>query len=93
MSSKNNNESLKDSNTWKRILYMLLFSFAYSMAEFVLIGVVVIQVFFKLFTGAVNDNLTVLGKQIVRYIYAVMLFLSFNTEEKPFPFTAWPDKD
>ena len=92
MSSKAK-EPLKDSNTWKRILYMLLFSFAYSMAEFVLVGIVVIQVFFKLITGSINDNLKILGKQIASYIYAVMLYLSFNTEEKPFPFSAWPDKD
>ena len=85
-------ESMKDMNTWKRILYMLLFAFAYSMAEFVLMGIVFIQVGFKLLTGELNSNLKVLSKQIAFYIYKVMLFLSFNTEEKPFPFSAWPDK-
>ena len=91
--SSETRESLKDSNTWKRILYMLLFAFAYNMAEFVLIGIVVVQVFFKLMTGSINDNLKILSKQIAAYIYAVMLFLSFNTEEKPFPFSAWPNDD
>ena len=91
--SSETKESLKDSNTWKRILYMLLFAFAYSMAEFILVGIVIVQVFFKLITGSINENLKILGKQIARYIYAVMLFLSFNTEKKPFPLSAWPDKD
>ncbi len=85
-------ESMKDMNTWKRILYMLLFAFAYSMAEFVLMGIVFIQVGFKLLTGELNANLKILSKQIAFYIYQIMLFLSFNTEEKPFPFSAWPDK-
>lgn len=84
-------QSVKDSSTWVRILYMLLFGFAYSVAEFVLIATVIGQVLFKLLKGEVNENLRVFGKQTSRYIYDVMLFLSFNTEEKPFPFAAWPD--
>ncbi|MCK5895869.1 MAG: DUF4389 domain-containing protein [Cocleimonas sp.] len=83
--------NLKDKSTWKRVLYMLLFAFAYSIAEFVLIGIAIVQVLFKLFSGEVNDNLTFLGKQTALYVYDVMLFLTFNTEEMPFPFSAWPD--
>lgn len=83
-------KSLKDTSTWKRILYMMLFAMAYSVAEFVLIAVAIAQVAFKLFTGNINSNLQSLGKQTARYIYNVMLFLTFNTEEKPFPFAAWP---
>ena len=83
--------NLKDSSTWKRILYMLLFAFAYSVAEFVLMAVAIVQVLFKLITGDINENLKILGKQTAFYIYDVMLFLTFNTEKKPFPFSAWPD--
>ena len=83
--------NLKNGNTWKRILYMLLFALAYSVAEFVLMAVAIVQVLFKLITGDINDNLTILGKQTALYIYDVMLFLTFNTEKKPFPFSAWPN--
>ena len=83
--------NLKNGNTWKRILYMLLFVLAYSVAEFVLMAVAIVQVLFKLITGDINDNLTILGKQTALYIYDVMLFLTFNTEKKPFPFSAWPN--
>jgi len=82
---------LTNKNTWKRILYMLLFALTYSVAEFVLITVAIVQVFFKLITGDTNDNLTRLGKQTALYIYDVMLFLTFNSENKPFPFSAWPE--
>ncbi|MCK5897300.1 MAG: DUF4389 domain-containing protein [Cocleimonas sp.] len=88
MSAESN---LKNSSTWKRILYMLLFVLAYSVAEFVLMAVAIVQVLFKLITGDINDNLTILGKQTALYVYDVMLFLTFNTEKKPFPFSAWPD--
>lgn len=83
--------NLTNKNTWKRILYMLLFALAYSVAEFILIAIVVAQVLFKLITGDINDNLKVLGKQTALYVYDIMLFLTFNTEKKPFPFSAWPD--
>jgi hypothetical protein len=83
--------NLTDKSTWKRILYMLLFALAYSVAEFVLIAIAVVQVLFKLITGDTNDNLIILGKQTARYIYDVMLFLTFNSENKPFPFSAWPE--
>lgn len=88
---KETTERLKDTNTWKRILYMLLFALAYSVAEFILMAVVIVQVLFKLVTGEVNENLLTLGKQTSLYICDVMLFLTFNTESKPFPFAPWPD--
>ncbi len=83
--------NLTNKNTWKRVLYMLLFALAYSVAEFILMAVVIAQVLFKLITGDINDNLKILGKQAALYIYDVMSFLTFNTETKPFPFSAWPD--
>ena len=84
-------ENLQNTSTWKRVLYMLLFILAYSAAEFVLGIVVLIQLIITLVTGSTNDRLKVFGKQVSLYIYDVMLFLTFNTEELPFPFTAWPD--
>jgi len=77
-------------STWIRILYMLLFVFAYSAAEFVLALTVVVQVIIKLVTGELNERLKTFGKQISLYIFDVLKFLTFNTEEKPFPFAEWP---
>jgi len=72
---------------------MLLFVFAYSAAEVVMGIVVLIQLIITLVKGSTNDRLKVFGKQVALYIYDVMLFLTFNTEEMPFPFTAWPDEN
>ncbi|MCK5725740.1 MAG: DUF4389 domain-containing protein [Thiotrichaceae bacterium] len=90
MSTTNN---LTNSSTWKRILYMLLFAFTYSIAEFVIIGIAIVNTVFKLFTGDINENLSALGKQSSLYVYDILLFLTYNTEKKPFPFSAWPNKD
>jgi hypothetical protein len=85
--------NLQSKSTWVRVLYMLLFVLAYSAAEFVLGVTVVIQVIIKLVTGSLNERLKKFGKQISVYIYDVLNFLTFNTEDKPFPFDEWPTGD
>ena len=85
-------QNLKDRNTWKRTLYMLLFILAYAVAEFLLTVVVVVQVFFKLITGSINQRLLILGKQTSQYVYDILKFMTFNSEELPFPFANWPDE-
>ena len=82
--------NLQSKSIWVRVLYMLLFVLAYSVSEFVLCITVVIQVIIKLVTGSLNENLKTFGKQISLYIYDVLQFLTFNSEDKPFPFDEWP---
>jgi len=86
-------ENTADKSIWQRVLYMLLFVFAYGAAEFVMGIVVLIQLLITLVKGSTNDRLKVFGKQVALYIYDVMLFLTFNTEDMPFPFNAWPDEN
>ena len=82
--------NLQSKSTWVRVLYMLLFVLAYSVAEFVLGITVVIQVIIKLVTGELNERLKTFGNQISLYIFDVLKFLTFNSEDKPFPFDEWP---
>ena len=86
-------ENVEDKSIWKRILYMLLFLFAYGAAEFVMGIVVLIQLLITLVKGSTNNRLVVFGKQVALYIYDVMLFLTFNTDEMPFPFNEWPNEN
>ena len=86
-------ENVEDKSIWKRILYMLLFLFAYGAAEFVMGIVVLIQLLITLVKGSTNNRLVVFGKQVALYIYDVMLFLTFNTDEMPFPFKEWPNEN
>ena len=83
-------ENVSNTNTWGRALFMILFGIIYSAAEVVLVAVIVIQFFFVLFTTEKNERLLVFGKELSTFIYQVFLYLTFNTEEKPFPFADWP---
>ncbi len=82
-------------NTWVRGLYMLLFALIYSVAEMVAIAVAVFQFVSKLITGRLNPRLLKFGQSISVFIYQIWRFQTFNSEEMPFPFGAWPagDKD
>ena len=69
---------------------MLLFGFLYSVAEVVLIAVIVFQFLTVLLTGNKNDRLLDLGGEISAYIYQALRYLTYNSEQRPYPFSDWP---
>ena len=83
-------ENIKKPSTWKRGLYMLLFSFFYTVSEVVLFAIVFIQFILKLLTGDTNERMRKLGQSIATYIYQIIQFLNFNSEAHPYPFGDWP---
>jgi len=83
-------DNIKKQSTWMRGLHMLLFSIFYKIAELILFAVIVFQFILKVLTGDTNDRLRKLGQSISTYIYQVLQFLSFNSEQHPYPFGAWP---
>jgi hypothetical protein len=84
---------LTSSDVWVRGLYMLFFAIAWGLAEVVLSFCVVFQFIGVLFTGSANQRLLRFGQNLSRYHYRIAQFVSFNTEEKPFPFADWPDDE
>ncbi len=84
------NSLIRDSSVWQRLLYMLLFVIAYSVVETILTAIVLIQILFRLFSGKTNPRLLAFSAEASRYIYDVLQYLTFNSEEKPFPFRDWP---
>ena len=83
-------DNIKRQSTWMRGLYMLLFSIFYKIADIILFAVIIFQFILKVLTGDTNDRLRKLGQSISTYIYQVLQFLSFNSEQHPYPFGAWP---
>jgi hypothetical protein len=82
--------SLLNANTWIRGAYMLLFGLLLVAGRLIISLVVVVQFLFVLFTGSDNDNLRHLGKGLGKWVYQTLIFLTFNSEKKPFPFDEWP---
>ena len=82
--------SLKDSGI--RLLFVIFFAGVYTVAEFVIAALVVIQFGFKLITGETNEKLQSFSKPLNKYVYAILQFVTFNEDEKPFPFADWPSE-
>jgi hypothetical protein len=83
------NENLKKIDTWKRIVFMLIYALIDSLVKLLLWLVILLQVGSVLLTGSTNPNILNFGKNLSTYHYHILLFLTFNTEQLPFPFSDW----
>jgi hypothetical protein len=84
-------DHVKSRATWLRLFFILVFFALYFVSRVVVFAVVVLQFFWLLFTGAVNEQLRALGQSLAGYTYEIVRFLTFNSNVRPFPFDApWP---
>jgi Domain of unknown function (DUF4389) len=83
-------QNLTAAETWMRGLFIMLFVFFLVIARLVTGAVVIIQFLFTVFSGQVNENLRDFGAGLAQFIYQVLLFITYNTDDKPFPFQSWP---
>ena len=86
-------QRLTSQDIWTRALYMVLFFVAYLIAEFIITVLAIFQFFTILITRKANEPLLKLGNNLSQYVYEIFRFLTFNSEEHPFPFGAWPDDE
>lgn len=88
---QNLQQNLMQRGTWIRILYMVLFVFICSLIRLVVYGVAIIQAGFVLLTGQTNPYLLGLGRTLSLYVFQIMQFLTFTSDDTPFPFGPWPN--
>ncbi len=77
---------------WLRLLFMIVLGVAFYVAKFITLAVVAFQFLASLFTGQPNDHLSRFGRNLARYLQQITVYMTFATEEKPFPFTPWPNE-
>ncbi len=83
-------ENLLSLNSWLRGFFMLLYAVACYVAIIVTGIVMLFQFGVVLLTGKINDRLLPLGQSLSIYIHQILLYLTYNSDEKPFPFSSWP---
>ena len=86
----NGNMSLTNVNTWIRLAYMVLFALLVMAARLLVSIVVIVQFAVVLIFGRDNENLRNLGQGLGKWVYQAIMFLTFNSDDKPFPFDEWP---
>ena len=91
MLTENIKNHIRDPYVTRRAAYMLLFIVLFTaIADTLLPAVMLAQFIHLIFTGRRNRQLVWLGKVLTDYTCAVLSYLTFAVEEKPFPFGEWP---
>lgn len=75
---------------WLRLVFMILFAIAFNVAELVLFVVACVQFLTKALTGRVLSNGTAFGQSLATYVYEIIRFQTFRTDDMPWPFAPWP---
>ena len=85
MNTIDKDEILKTSK-WIRFIFMVLYAFVINFALTISIGLAFIQFLFVLFTSKVNTSISNINSHVLEFFNDSLMFLLFQTEEKPFPF-------
>lgn len=83
-------QNLKQIPQWQRILFMLGFIIVLYIAGAVLLVITIAQALFSLLTTKDNENLRALGAALASYVHEILMFLTYNSDHKPFPFSPFP---
>jgi len=84
-------KNLKDERTWRRLAYIILFIIAFNVVEVILWALVAVQFLARLFSGRPIERASVFGQNMASFAYQIVCFLTFRTDETPWPFAPWPD--
>ena len=77
-------------NIWLRGLLMLLMAMIYQVCGTLLFLISVIQFLIALLSGSANARLQTFGRSLGNFLRQIVNFLSFASEDLPFPFDDWP---
>ena len=83
--------SIGNVDTWKRGLFMLVFALISGVTKLLVTLVAIFQFFTLLIKGQTNASVLPFGQNLSTYIYQITLFLTFKTEDMPFPFQDFPN--
>ena len=73
-------------NFFARLFYIVVYIIILGIVRFVLWAVLLVQMVLHLVGATPSVKAQRTGQAVADYIYRVWLYLSYNTDEKPFPF-------
>ncbi|MEJ2140837.1 MAG: DUF4389 domain-containing protein [Gammaproteobacteria bacterium] len=93
MTDKDIKENSSRGDIWLRGGFILIFALIYGISKIVIWSIVLFQFLSSLITGKTNPQLGGFAQTLSIFVYQLLQFIMFNSDEKPFPFSEWPDKD
>lgn len=86
-------ESRPQESVWVRGLYMLLFVLIYAVAEIVVVATACLQFGWVAATEERNPRIERFSVGLSEFVYQVVCYWTFVSEERPFPFSDWPPSE
>ena len=83
-------QNVKDKDTWLRFVYLVVFGFAFYLSIILTFATSFFQFLAKLFGGNSFAGLSEFGLNLGTYQAQVTHYLTFASDEKPFPFAQFP---
>jgi len=85
-------ENIKEPSIWVnfflKVIYLIFLNFIIPFLGFVTL----LQLLFSLGSKKPNNNLISFSKKLSIYIYQIINFITYSSDERPWPFNAFPDK-
>jgi hypothetical protein len=75
---------------WLRGFYMAVLLICGWIAAWLVVVVTVFQFLSNIFTDKSNEHILRFSRSLIRYITQIVQYVTYNAEEKPFPFSGWP---
>lgn len=85
--------STGERNLLVRALLMVLMAIIFHLSGTLLFFIAIIQLALALLNDEPNARLAAFGRSLGNYLKHVVSFLTFASEEVPFPFSDWPASD
>jgi hypothetical protein len=84
--------NVKDKDTWLRFVYLVVFGVAFYLSILLTFATSIFQFLAKLFGGSSFAGMAEFGSNLADYQAQVTRFLTFASDDKPFPFAPFPNK-
>ncbi len=83
-------ENAKNIDVWTRGLFILIYGVIFYFLFALIWLVVIFQFIMKLITSELNEQILDFCDSLNQYVSQILLYITFKSEERPFPFSPWP---
>ena len=85
-------KNVKDKDTWLRFIYLVVFGIAFNVVIYITFLTSLFQFLTKLFSGSSSPSMAEFGQNLATYQSQLTLYMTYASDEKPFPFAPFPQK-